>query len=96
MLYSEVRGDFLSGHRLVLVEWEDSAQPISQWMWLSRCDDVAAVHCYSVGWLVNDGDDIKAIAPNVGFNGSCDEAQVCGVIQIPARCIVSIKELAVS
>lgn len=36
-------------HQLVLVEWEDSAQPVPAWRWLSECNEFGFVVCQSVG-----------------------------------------------
>jgi hypothetical protein len=78
------------GGPLVLIEWEDSAQPVAAWQWLSDCTEFPIVQCRSVGWLVHDGPDVKALAPNMGRLGTDEDAQVSGVIRIPAR---SIKRL---
>lgn len=72
---------------LVLVEWEDSAQPTPAWSFLQTYKPDPIVHCVSVGWLIHDGDDLKAIAPNFGNVESDSSAQVSGVIRIPTRCI---------
>lgn len=77
--------------RLVLIEWEDSTRPVPEWSWLANHTWEAVVKCRSVGWLVHDGADVKALAPNLGDEG--DDMQVCGVIRIPARCITSIYDL---
>jgi hypothetical protein len=82
----------MSEYQLVLVEWEDSAQPLAAWRWLSQCDDFGFVVCRSVGWLVHDGDQVKALAPNIGICGNDDDRQVSGLIRIPAR---SIRKMAV-
>jgi hypothetical protein len=78
---------------LVLIEWEDSAQPVSDWLWLSHCDEFSCVICQSVGWLIHDGEDVKALAPNVGVWEHDKDAQVSGVIRIPARSIRKIVSL---
>lgn len=79
---------------LVFVEWEDSAQPIPGWSYLSEIGETQAVTCVSVGWLVHNGADVKALAPNMGhLNDECS-MQVSGLIRIPARCIVNMVELA--
>ena len=78
--------------RLVLIEWEDSSQPISQWQ--HRNDiRVSAVRIASVGWLIKDGKNVKALAPNVGGLGGKGSPQCSGVIAIPTRCIIQIKKL---
>ena len=78
---------------LVLVEWEDSTQPISQWAYLSTFEVGNIVRCVSVGWLIHDGDDAKAVAPNMGSIGDVEAMQVSGVIRIPARCITRMVTL---
>lgn len=79
--------------RLVIIEWEDSAQPIASWRYLSGFDQFEAVRCVSVGWLIHDGDDVKALAQNFGNLDDENSAQVSGVIQIPTRCIVAVHNL---
>lgn len=81
---------------LVLIEWEDSAQPIPAWSYLDGFDALDVVKCRTVGWLIHDGNAVKAIAQNCGNLGSDDSAQVSGVIRIPTRCIVSVRELDVT
>lgn len=78
--------------RLVLIEWEDSAQPSSAWQFR---EDVkaAVVRIQSVGWLIKDGKRIKALAPNVGGIDRKVAVQVSGVISIPTRCVIRIKEI---
>ena len=78
--------------RLVIIEWEDSSQPVSAWQF---SDDVrpSVVKIASVGWLIKDGKRVKALAPNVGgLDGKC-AAQVSGVIAIPSRCVIAIRDL---
>lgn len=76
-----------------MIEWEDSAQPIPGWTYLAGFDAPSIVRCASVGWLIYDGTDVKALAPNIGNPGCEDSAQISGVIRIPARCIVRVVEL---
>ena len=78
---------------LVFVEWEDSLQPISNWMFLSDFTDKDAIKCVTVGWLINDGKDTKSIAQNFGMLNEDDDAQVSGVIRIPTRSITKITKL---
>ena len=76
---------------LVLIEWEDSAQPVSGWCWLNETTWGHIVICRSVGWLIHDGEDIKVLAPNLGdLDG---ELQACGVIRIPARSVTRVEPL---
>ena len=78
---------------LVMIEWEDSAQPVGAWSHLQNFEPGGVVRVASVGWLIHDGDDLKALAPNLGgLDGACS-AQVSGVIRIPTRCVVRIVRL---
>lgn len=80
---------------LVLIEWEDSAQPLGEWRFLDDLGSLDIVKCQSVGYLVHDGDDVKALAPNIGDAGKVT-AQATGIIRIPARCIVKIRKLTIT
>jgi hypothetical protein len=71
-----------------MIEWVDSVQPQSSWRFLADVEPSEAVKCYSVGWLISDG-DTKALAPNMGIISE-GEVQVSGVISIPTRCIIRI------
>ena len=71
---------------LVMIEWEDSAQPIPSWSYLASFEPPGIIMCASVGWLIHDGDEIKALAPNMGaINES--SVQISGLIQISTRCV---------
>lgn len=77
---------------LVLIEWEDSVQPASHWQYISELRSPSVVKCSSVGWLVQDTEDVKALAPNIGRVAD-DNVQASGIIQIPARCVVRLVHL---
>ena len=79
---------------LVLIEWEDSAQPVAAWQYLADIDQPEVVRCQSVGFLIFDGDDVKALAPNVGDLGK-EHAQASGVMRIPARCVTRVQRLRI-
>jgi hypothetical protein len=79
---------------LVLVEWEDSAQPIPGWSYLASFDATGTIRCASVGWLIRDDEQMKAVAPNLGAVEDEHSVQVSGVIQIPARCVVKLTRLS--
>jgi hypothetical protein len=51
---------------LVLVEWEDSAQPRSAWEWIDDYELDAAILCISVGYVVAETARAIALAPNLG------------------------------
>lgn len=75
-----------------MIEWEDSAQPIPNWTYLASFKPTGTIRCASVGWLIQDDDNVKALAPNMG--GNEHSAQVSGVIQIPTRCVVAVTRLS--
>lgn len=77
---------------LVMIEWEDSEQPVGAWTRLADLEQVTPMRVYSVGWLVQDDADMKALAPNIG-GGDANTAQASGVIRIPTRCVVSVRKL---
>ena len=77
---------------LVLVEWEDSVQPESNWSYLSNLRKYIT-QCVSVGWLLRDGKKVKILAPNFANLQDEDGAQVSGVIRIPTRCVTRITKL---
>ena len=83
----------MTGCPLVFIEWVDSAQPISSWKHLSDFETHTAVKCASVGWLIYDGDDTKAVAPNMGGLENENNVQVSGVIRIPTRCVIKVSYL---
>lgn len=83
------------GCRLVLVEWVDSAQPTSNWQFLSDFEVPEIVSCKTVGWLIHDGSEVKALAQNIGDIDKESE-QVSGIMRIPAQCVVEIIELVES
>jgi hypothetical protein len=77
-----------------MIEWEDSAQPIPSWSYLASFAAPGIVRCASVGWLVQDDPQIKALAPNMGGLDNENSVQISGVIQIPTRCVRRITPLA--
>ena len=77
---------------LVMIEWEDSAQPAPAWRHLSDIPKPKGVRCASVGWLLHDG-RVKALAPNMGAIGDEMNIQASGVIEIPSRCVVRVHRL---
>lgn len=81
--------------RLVLIEWEDSGQPVPQWQWLDDVQVTSAIRCQTVGFLIQDDRAVKVIAQNVGdIQG--DARQVSGVIRIPTRAVTRVIALTAS
>jgi hypothetical protein len=78
---------------LVLIEWEDSAQPVPGWHPVAAYKSVEAIRCVSVGWLVCDTRQVKALAPNFADVDDPDDIQASGVIRIPSRAVRRIVQL---
>jgi hypothetical protein len=74
---------------LVLIEWEDSQQPISGWAYISDLKTPDALRVKSVGYLIQSNKRVKVLAPNLAGDSGGD-AQVSGAIRIPARCVVKV------
>ena len=79
---------------LTLIEWRDSAQPTPQWQYLSDYAPSSAITCVSVGYLVHDGDDVKALAQSLGCGDSEGSVQASGILHIPACSITRQVQLA--
>jgi len=71
---------------LVLIEWEDSAQPLPAWQLLEDAVDLEIVKCRSVGWVVREDSAVLLLAPNLG-DAESGSPQGCGFLRIPARAI---------
>ena len=76
----------------MLVEWEDSARPISAWQWVEDYELPKTIRCRSVGYLIAETKDAIALAPNLGDTDQ-PKAQACGIIRIPQRAIIKSKRL---
>ena len=79
---------------LVLIEWEDSVQPVRVWQHLDELGAHGIMRCQSIGFLVYDGNDVKVLAPNVAELDT-DDAQASGIIRIPARCVTRVRSLRI-
>lgn len=79
---------------LVLIEWVDSGQPIPSWQWLSELEPRRAHRCVSVGFLVQDDEKTKVLAPNLGASNG-DEAwdQASGLFTIPTAAVTKLERL---
>jgi hypothetical protein len=78
---------------LVIIRWQDSAQPLPSWQYLSALPRTRPIECATVGWLLKDDDDIKVICQSVGDLDNPKNAQASGIMTIPARCVLSIEKL---
>ena len=77
----------------ILVEWADSAQPISAWMFLKNKPRLEIIQCVSVGWLVGETDAVLMLAPNLGDIESGGSGQASGFIRIPKSAVTRRVEL---
>ena len=77
----------------ILVEWTDSAQPISAWMFLENKPSLEIIQCVSVGWAVGETEAVLMLAPNLGDIESGGSAQASGFIRIPKSAVTRRVEL---
>ena len=78
---------------LVMIEWVDSRQPSPSWTRLTQFKPEGICDCVSVGFLVYDGEDYKALAANMADISSDENMQASGVINIPTPSITKITPL---
>ncbi len=82
---------------LVSIEWLDSGQPIPGWQWLEGMERRRPHKCVSVGFLVQDDEETKVLAPNLGSSCGGDEwDQASGLITIPTTAVTRIAQLTSS
>ena len=77
---------------LVIVEWEDSAQPTSAWQWVKDYELPSIVCCMSVGYLIAETNEAIAIAPNLGDLGK-EQIQASGIMRIPASAVRKMRRV---
>lgn len=75
----------------MLIEWSDSRQPTNARAHLADIGKRTPVECVSVGFLIQDDDDVKVLAANMGDIG--EEMQATGVITIPTVAVHAVKPL---
>lgn len=83
----------MTDYPLVLIHWIDSRGASSQWAFL---DDKAQgpCQCESAGWLIHQSPDSIVICPHIGDTGDeWEDAQGCGIMEIPTVAITSIHKL---
>ena len=71
---------------LVVVEWEDSAQPTARWQWVDEYETEDAIKCISVGYIVSESEHAVSLAPNLG-DVTRDRMQASGIIRIPRSAV---------
>ena len=82
--------------RLVLIEWEDSRQPVASWQRLNEFIKLDVCKCVSVGFLISDDGEQKVLASNMADIENKDNIQASGVIHIPSKCVLRITPIAES
>lgn len=80
-------------NKLLLIEWVDSVQPVSGWMFLDDAPKLEIINCVSVGWLIKQKKDVIMLAPNIADIESGGTAQASGFIRIPASAVTRKVEL---
>ena len=80
---------------LVKITWIDSCEPYVGWQHIQALKQPDSMECISVGFLVDDGERAKTIAPHVTAPIT-ESAQGCGIMVIPTASIVRIDRLSVS
>ena len=78
---------------LVQIEWNDATQPLSAWQHLSDLAENKPIKCLSVGYLLQDDESVKVLAPNMGDISSELNIQASGIITIPTSCVTKISKL---
>jgi len=73
---------------LLLVEWEDSTQPLPSWCYLEDPPSLEIIKRISVGWIIKESDKVLMLAPNIGDCESDDNIQGSGFIRIPKSAII--------
>lgn len=79
-------------YKLVLIEWEDSAQPVSVWQWVDAYEIPKTVQCISVGYLIGQNKTALAVAPNLG-DLTNERIQASGIIRVPRSSVIRLLEL---
>jgi hypothetical protein len=80
-------------HKLVVVEWVDSAQPLPSWRLLDDAPEPEIIVCLSVGWVIAKTKKVLMLAPNLGDIESGGTAQASGFIRIPTAAVTRITGL---
>ena len=67
--------------KIVLIEWLDSKAGPGGWEYLEDIEKIKPITCRSVGFLIDEEDAYKTIAPTIGGG------QVLGRVTIPVCAI---------
>ena len=73
--------------KIVQIKWIDSCASNQNWNFVQDFDgDIEPIKIISVGFLLQENDDVITIAQNYGTNPE----QVCNLMTIPKGCIKQI------
>ena len=78
---------------MVRILWADSNLPVDGWRLVSDIADAELCKCISVGFLVNSTKEVKTLVQNLTLPLGVRTTQGAGVIDIPARAVLSIQKL---
>jgi hypothetical protein len=81
--------------KLVKIDWVDSIQPNGEWQYLSEFKVLQPINCVSVGYLICNKKEVKALAQNIGDMDNKNNIQASGIIHIPTKSIKKIKEIKI-
>jgi hypothetical protein len=76
-----------------MIEWLDSGQPIPGWQWLSDVQPRQPHRCISVGFLIQDDELSKVLAPNLGASTPEGWDQASGTMTIPTAAVQKLERL---
>jgi hypothetical protein len=74
--------------KLVVIKWIDSKGGSYEWEFLKDIEPLKPIICCSVGFLLDDTEEYKTLAPTIGGG------QVWGRITIPACSIIKFQILS--
>jgi hypothetical protein len=77
--------------KLVLIEWKDSRRVIDGWTGLTEIGKQISCDCVSVGFLIQDDNDVKVLVANVA-DIETDMQATAGIV-IPTVAVTAIKPL---
>jgi hypothetical protein len=80
---------------LVKITWIDSCEPYTGWQHIASLKPPDSIQCISVGYLVDDGERTKTIAPHITHPVD-EHTQGCGIIVIPTKAVLLLERLAVT
>ena len=81
---------------LVRIRWVDSSSPRMGWTLVSEWEGVGSLECISVGYVINEDDQQKTIAPHLAYPDEPDRCQGNGIIVIPRKAILAVEALTTS